>query len=210
MNQGDMKNLVRVVCAAVAVIALNACATNDQGQAVIDTNQVNIVIGKLLTPLPANSDDSSDNSGDSADNNSRSAPDDKYVAAASDQDVEVSGGNTYIWAADANGQRHRVLYGNGDQRAQLLARRTQLQKEAARNGGALSAHAGAARNGGTATQSMAQNGKQSNASAARTHGGAAPVVANAAVPAKAGPLTSAPAKPAKPAAAKQAEKKTTS
>jgi hypothetical protein len=210
MNHGDMKNIVRVVCVAVAVIALNACATNDQGQAVIDTNQVNIVIGKLLTPSPANGDDNSDNSGDSSDKNFKSDTNDKYVAVASDQDVEVSGGNTYVWAADANGQRHRVLYGNGDQRAQLLARRTQLQREAARDGGTLPAHTGVARNGGTGTQSMAQNGKPSNASAARTHGGVAPVVANATVPAKAGSVTPAPAKPAKPAAVRQPEKKTTS
>jgi hypothetical protein len=202
-----MKNIVRMVCGAAAVIAMSACATNDQGQAVIDTNQVNIVIGKLLTPSPASSEDNSDNSSDSS---SKSSANDKYVAVASDQDVEVSGGNTYIWAADANGQRHRVLYGTGDQRAQLLARRSLLQREAARDGGTLSAHTGGLRNGGTGTQSMAPNSKQSNAPAARTHGGAAPVVANVAVPAKAGPVTPAPAKAAKPAAARQAEKKTTS
>lgn len=214
MNRGDMKNIVRIAWGAGVVAALSACATNDQGQAVIDTNQVNVVIGKLLTPQStngdSNSDSSSDDSNSSADNsdsNYQPAPNDKYIAVASDQDIEVSGGNTYVWATDPNGHRHRVLYGRGDQRAQLQARRAQLQRVAAHNGGTLPTHAATVKNGGAATRATAQNGKQPNAAMAAAHPGAAPAATKvAAAPAK--PAAAAPA-PAKPAA-KQPEKKTTS
>jgi hypothetical protein len=207
-----MNNIVRIAWGAGIVIALSACATNDQGQAVIDTNQVNVVIGKLLTPPSANSDGSGDSSSDSgsadnSDSNYQPATNDKYVAVASDQDVEVSGGNTYVWATDSNGHRHRMLYGHGDQRAQLLARRAQLQRVAARNGGTLPTHAGPVKNSGTGTQSIAQNSKQLNSPMTSTHAGAAPVVAKAAAPAKVAPAAPAPAKPT---AARQPEKKTTS
>ena len=211
-----MKNIMQIAWGAGIVIGLSACATNDQGQAVIDTNQVNVVIGKLLTPAPANGDGNSGNSSDSSsdssssdnsDNNYQPAANDKYVAAASDQDVEVSGGNTYVWATDPNGHRHRMLYGRGDQRAQLLARRAQLQRVAAHNGGTLPTHAGIVKNSGMGSQSMAQNGKQPNTPATNTHAGAAPVVAKVAAPAKVAPAAPAPARPT---TAKQPEKKTTS
>jgi hypothetical protein len=216
INRGDMKNVVRIGWGAGIVIALGACATNDQGQAVIDTNQVNAVIGKLLTPPPANSDGNSGSSGgnsnssssaDNSDSDYQPAANDKYVVVASDQDVEVSGGNTYIWATDPNGHRHRVLYGHGDQRAQLLARRAQLQRVVARNGGTLPTHAGIVKNSGAGAQSVAQKGKQPNTPAASTHVGAVPVIAKVAAPGKATPAAPAPAKPT---AARQPEKKTTS
>jgi hypothetical protein len=155
---GDVKNSARAACGLGLLIALSGCATNDQGQAVIDTDKVNQIVGQLLTP-PAAGNDSADKSSDSASDDDDYTPEasDKYVRNVSVQDIQVVNGDTYVMVPDANGKRHRVFYGHGDLHADVMARHAQLQRVIAHNGGNLPNHP--VKSSGTAAHAMAQNGR---------------------------------------------------
>lgn len=62
---------------------------------------------------------------------------DAYVSVVLDRDVVYVGGYTYLWIADADGHRHRHLYGRGDLRGEVLHRRAELRTVMARNDGHL-------------------------------------------------------------------------
>jgi hypothetical protein len=201
-----MKNSARAACSLGLLIALSGCATNDQGQAVIDTDKVNKFVGQLLTP-PAAGNDNADKSSDSASDDDDYTPEasDKYVRNVGDQDIQVVNGDTFVMVPDANGKRHRVFYGHGDLHADVMARHAQLQRVIAHNGGNLPNHP--VKSSSSAAHVTAQNGRptpdardQKTASAsAKTapgiHTVAAPVTPKA-----------APAPAIKPAVATKTEK----
>ncbi|WP_256702000.1 hypothetical protein [Burkholderia sp. SRS-W-2-2016] len=126
-----MNTITRALLASAAGATLLAgCATNEQGQLVIDPNRVNQVIVSALTPPPAVV----------VEPVYQPMPADVYVANVVDRDVVIVGGDTYIWAAGPDGIRHRQFYAHGDRRAEVFHRRDELHHVMASHDGHLPAH----------------------------------------------------------------------
>ncbi|MCC8391514.1 hypothetical protein LJ656_02855 [Paraburkholderia sp. MMS20-SJTR3] len=121
-----------LLASAAAATLLAGCATNEQGQLVIDPNRVNQVIVSALTPPPAVVVESEPVY--------QPMPTDMYVANVVDRDVVIVGGDTYIWAVGPDGIRHRQFYAHGDHRAEVFHRREELHHVLANHDGHLPAH----------------------------------------------------------------------
>jgi hypothetical protein len=119
-----------LLASAVCATLLAGCATNEQGQLVIDPNKVNSVIATALAPSPPVVVEEA----------YQPLPTDVYVANVVERDVFVSGGDTYIWVAGPNGVRHRQFYAHGDHRADIFHRRDELHRVMANHDGRLPDH----------------------------------------------------------------------
>jgi hypothetical protein len=119
-----------LLASAVCATLLAGCATNEQGQLVIDPNKVNSVIATALAPSPPVVVEEA----------YQPLPTDVYVANVVERDVFVSGGDTYIWVAGPNGVRHRQFYAHGDHRADIVHRRDELHRVMANHEGRLPDH----------------------------------------------------------------------
>jgi hypothetical protein len=157
-----------MACAAL----ITGCATNDQGQLVIDPNKVNEVLAGALAPPPPPPV--------VVEEAYQPMPNDIYVSAVADQDVVFIGGETYIWVVGPDGIRRRRFYAHGDHRADVFHRRDELHRVMVNHAGHLPDHAIAAHG------PMGHPGEPGHPGAtAQNHGapGAMPV-AHAAVPSK--------------------------
>ncbi|WP_230412979.1 hypothetical protein [Paraburkholderia antibiotica] len=121
-----------LLASAACAIFLAGCATNEQGQLVIDPNRVNAVIVGALTPPPP--------AAVVVEPVYQPLPTDVYVANVVDRDVVIVGGDTYIWAVGPDGIRHRQFYAHGDRRADVLHRREELHHVMASHDGHLPMH----------------------------------------------------------------------
>ncbi|WP_236591564.1 hypothetical protein [Paraburkholderia metrosideri] len=175
-----MKTLSKALLASVACASVLAgCATNGQGQLVVDP-RVNATITTALMPAPAPAV--------VVEEAYQPVPTDIYVANVAERDVFISGGNTYFWVVGPDGVRHRHFYARGDHRADVFHRRDELHRVMANHQGHLPDHAiaghpqmaGPGAHGGPAP-SMAAHGQP--------RPGAAPMmpVAHAAPPARPAP-----------------------
>ena len=173
-----------LLASAVCATFLAGCATNEQGQLVIDPNKVNEVIVSALTPPPP--------APVVVEPVYQPLPGDVYVANVVDRDVVIVGGDTYIWAVGPDGVRRRQFYAHGDHRAEVFHRREELHHVMASHEGRLPDHpVGGERPGGA----HPQPGRP---------GGPAPAMAAHGQPPRAdmhaaGPVRPAPAPAAKPA-----------
>jgi hypothetical protein len=127
-------NLLAVVLSATF---LAGCATNEQGQLVIDPNKVNQVLAGALTPPPPPPPVVVEEAYEQM-------PSDVYITTVVDRDVVIVGGNTYIWVVGPDGGRHRQFYAHGDHRQDVFHRRDELHRVMASHGGHLPDHAIAA------------------------------------------------------------------
>ncbi|MFM0716265.1 hypothetical protein PQQ53_13345 [Paraburkholderia strydomiana] len=128
-----LKTIRKALLASAALTALLAgCATNEQGQLVIDPNKVNDVIASALAPSPP--------APMVVEEAYQPMPTDVYVANVVDHDVFISGGDTYIWVVGPNGARHRQFYAHGDHRADVFHRREELHRVMANHEGRLPDH----------------------------------------------------------------------
>jgi hypothetical protein len=129
-------HLAGIVCAA----SLAGCATNDQGQLVIDPTKVNAVWLAAVTPPPVLV---------AApvvvapviEEGYVPAPGDAYIVGVLDSNIVFIGGDTYIWVIGPAGVRRRQFYGHGDRRMEISHRRAQLHVVMAHNNGHLPVHA---------------------------------------------------------------------
>jgi hypothetical protein len=121
-----------LLASAACATFLAGCATNEQGQLVIDPNKVNEVIATALTPPPP--------APVIVEPAYEPLPTDVYVANVVDRDVVIVGGDTYIWAVGPDGIRHRQFYAHGDHRADVLHRREELHRVMASHDGHLPGH----------------------------------------------------------------------
>lgn len=158
-----MKTSFRISLASIACAAVVAgCATNEQGQLVVDPNRVNAVLASALAPPPPPV---------VVEEVYQPMPNDVYISGVVDHDVVFVGGETYIWVVGPDGVRHRRFYAHGDHRADVFHRRDELHRVMVNHGGHLPDHAIAAH------APMGHPGAQN----------AMMPVAHAAVPAKAAP-----------------------
>lgn len=128
-----LKTIRNALLASAALATfLAGCATNEQGQLVIDPNKVNGVIAIALAPSPPPV---------VVEEVYQPLPTDVYVANVVDRDVFISGGDTYIWVVGPNGARHRQFYAHGDHRADVFHRRDDLHRVMANHEGRLPDHA---------------------------------------------------------------------
>ena len=133
-----MKTGMRVSFASIAcAMFLGGCATNEQGQLVIDPNKVNEVLAGALSPPPPPPPVV-------VEEVYQPMPTDIYVSTVVDRDVVFFGGNTYIWVVGPDGVRHRQFYTHGDHREDVFHRRDELHRVMMNHGGHLPDHAIAA------------------------------------------------------------------
>jgi len=129
-----LRTITHALLASAACAAfLAGCATNEQGQLVIDPNKVNEVIATALTPPPP--------APVVVEPAYEPLPTDVYVADVVDRDVVIVGGDTYIWVVGPNGVRRRQFYAHGDHRADVFHRREELHRVMASHDGHLPGHA---------------------------------------------------------------------
>jgi hypothetical protein len=134
-----LKTVLRISLASVAcATVLAGCATNDQGQLVVDPNKVNAVLAAAVSPPPPPPPPVV------VEETYQPMPNDIYISTVVDQDVVFIGGNTYIWVVGPDGVRHRHFYAHGDHRKDVFHRRDQLHKVMTNHGGHLPDHAIAA------------------------------------------------------------------
>lgn len=132
-----MKTILKVSLASVTcAMFLAGCATNEQGQLVVDPNKVNEVLAGALSPPPPPPV--------VVEEAYQPMPNDIYVSTVVDKDVVFAGGNTYIWVVGPDGVRRRRLYAHGDHREDVFRRRDELHKTMVSHGGHLPDHAIAA------------------------------------------------------------------
>ncbi|MBB5441420.1 MULTISPECIES: hypothetical protein [unclassified Paraburkholderia] len=152
-----MKTTLRISLASFACATfLAGCATNEQGQLVIDPNKVNEVLAGALTPPPPTPPPVV------VEEVYQPMPTDIYISTVVDRDVVIFGGNTYIWVVGPDGVRHRRFYAHGDHREDVFHRRDELHRVMMNHGGHLPDHAIAAHGpiehpGGPAHPGVAQN-----------------------------------------------------
>ena len=131
------KSILGIQLAGLAcAVMLTGCATNEQGQLVVDPDKFNAVIVAAVTPTPQPVIVAAP----VVEEAYVPAPTDIYIAAATDHDVVFVGGDTYIWMVDADGHRHRHFYGHGDRRQDVFHRRDDLHSVMARHDGHLPDH----------------------------------------------------------------------
>jgi hypothetical protein len=130
-----LKTSSKVLLATLAGASLlSACATNEQGQLVIDPNRVNVAISAALAPPPPPG-------AVVVEEAYQPMPTDIYIANVAERDVFVTGGNTYFWVVGPDGARHRHFYAHGDHRADVFQRREELHRVMAGHDGHLPDHA---------------------------------------------------------------------
>jgi hypothetical protein len=152
-----LKTTLRVSLASVTcAIFLAGCATNEQGQLVVDPNKVNEVLAGALSPPPPPPPEVVEEA-------YQPMPNDVYVSTVVDKDVVFVGGSTYIWVVGPDGVRHRRLYAHGDHREDVFRRRDELHKTMMSHGGHLPDHAIAAHGPAEHPHAMAQNHPMPNA-----------------------------------------------
>jgi hypothetical protein len=117
---------------------VTGCVTNDQGQLVVDPNQVNAVVAAFNPPPPPPP------APVIVEEAYQPMPNDVYISAVADRDVVIYGGDTYIWVVGPDGLRHRRFYAHGDHRADVFHRRDELHRVMVSHGGRLPDHAIAA------------------------------------------------------------------
>lgn len=115
-----------IVVALVSTLA--GCATNEQGQLVVDPERMNAVIVSALTPPPPPV---------VVEEGYVPAPSDIYISNVAERDVVFEGGETYIWVVGPDGRRQRRFYGHGDKRQEVFHRRDDLHAIMARHEGHL-------------------------------------------------------------------------
>jgi hypothetical protein len=180
-----LKTTLKASLTAIACATIFAgCATNEQGQLVVDPNKVNEVIASVLTPPPPPPPEPV-----VVEEAYEPMPTDIYVSTAVDRDVVFMNGDTFIWVVGPDGVRHRHFYAHGDHRADVFHRRDELHRVMMNHGGHLPDHAIAGRG------PMDHAGGPGHPGAAAQNRPGAMPVAHAAVQAKPAP------------AAKPAEKK---
>lgn len=128
-------SLASVACATI----LAGCATNEQGQLVVDPNKVNEVLAGALSPPPPPPPPPV-----IVEEAYQPMPNDVYISAVVDSDVVIVGGNTYIWVVGPDGKRHRHFYAHGDHRQDVFHRRDELHTVMMHHDGHLPDHAIAA------------------------------------------------------------------
>jgi hypothetical protein len=134
-----LKTTLRIALAAIASATFVAgCATNEQGQLVIDPNKVNEVLAGALSPPPPPPPPVV------VEEAYQPMPDDIYISTVVDRDVVLVGGNTYIWVVGPDGIRHRRFYAHGDHRQDVFHRREELHNVMMHHDGHLPDHAIAA------------------------------------------------------------------
>jgi hypothetical protein len=137
--------------ASLACATLMAgCATNEQGQLVIDPNKVNEVLAGALAPPPPPPPAV-------VEEVYQPMPNDVYISTVVDHDVVIVGGDTYIWVVGPDGARHRRFYAHGDHRADVFHRREELHGVMNNHGGHLPDHAIAAHGPAGHPATAAQN-----------------------------------------------------
>jgi hypothetical protein len=182
-----LKTITKALLASAACASfLAGCATNPQGQLVIDPDKVNEVIVSALTPPPPVPV--------VVEPVYQPLPTDVYVANVVDRDVVIVGGDTYIWAVGPDGVRHRQFYAHGDHRAEVFHRREELHHVMASHEGRLPDHAFGGERPGGAHPPLGRAG------------GPAPAMAGHGQPPRADMHAAAPARPAPAPAAKSASK----
>jgi hypothetical protein len=130
-----LKTTIRISLASIACAAVVAgCATNEQGQLVVDPNKVNEVLAGALSPPPPPPPVVVEEA-------YQPMPNDIYISGVVDHDVVFVGGETYIWVVGPDGLRHRQFYAHGDHRADVFRRRDELHRVMANHGGHLPDHA---------------------------------------------------------------------
>jgi hypothetical protein len=90
------------------------------------------------------------------------APLDPFIVGVALADIVIIGGDTYIWALDANGHRYRRFYAHGDHRSEIWRRHDELHRVMARNGGHLPEH-------GEARPGQVRGGAEARHEAAAPH-----------------------------------------
>jgi hypothetical protein len=131
-----LRTITNVLLASAACAAVLAgCATNEQGQLVVDPNKVNEVIVSALTPPPPPPPPPV-----VVEEAYEPVPTDAYVAIVADRDVVIVGGDTYVWVVGPDGHRQRHFYAHGDHRADVFRRREELHRVMANHGGHLPDH----------------------------------------------------------------------
>jgi hypothetical protein len=134
-----LKTTLRISLASIACATfLAGCATNEQGQLVVDPNKVNEILAAAVAPPPPPPPPVV------VEEAYQPTPDDIYVSTVVDGDVVFVGGNTYIWVVGPDGVRHRHFYAHGDHREDVFHRRDALHKVMMSHGGHLPDHAIAA------------------------------------------------------------------
>ena len=175
-----MKTTLRISLASIACATLLAgCATNEQGQLVVDPNKVNEILAGALSPPPPPPPEE-------VEDTYQPMPNDNYVSTVVDTDVVIFGGDTYIWVAGPDGVRHRQFYAHGDHRQDVFHRRDELHRVMVNHAGhlpdhAIAAHGSAQRPGGAPGHPGAVAQNNHSAPTAR------PVVAHAAAQNKPAP-----------------------
>lgn len=131
-----MKTQLKITLTAIAgAILLAGCATNDQGQLVIDQDKVHAVIVALNPPPPPPPPPVV------VEEVYQPMPSDVYISTVVDTDVVIVGGDTYIWVVGPDGARHRRFYAHGDHREDVFHRRDELHRVMVNHGGHLPDHA---------------------------------------------------------------------
>jgi hypothetical protein len=130
----NMKRLATQLAGIACVATLAGCATNDQGNLVVDPNKVNAIIAGALTPPPPPPPVIVEEA-------YVPGPNDVYIAAVEERDVVIVGGDTFIWYVGPDGHRHRRFYAHGDHRHDVFARRDELHRVMANHEGHLPDHA---------------------------------------------------------------------
>ena len=181
-------------------LLLGGCMTNDQGQTVMDPDKVSKFVSAVLTPPPPAKGDDGANPDDQG---YAPAPNDQAVADATQSDIVVQNGNTYVMATDAAGHRRAVFYGHGDVRAQVIARHEQLRQVMADNGNKLPTRAI------PASRTLAANAKNPRPSASKPVNNPSGSATRGQAVATAKPAAVAQPTKAPAATAKKARKKTT-
>ena len=130
-----MRPALRLSLASIACATfLAGCATNEQGQLVVDPNKVNEVLtGALIPPPPPPPPVVVEEA-------YQPMPNDIYISTVVDSDVVIFGGDTYIWVIGPDGVRHRHFYAHGDHRQDVFHRRDDLHRVMVNHGGHLPDH----------------------------------------------------------------------
>jgi hypothetical protein len=92
----NIKRLAALLAGLACVATLAGCATNDQGNLVVDPNKVNAIIAGALTPPPPPSPVVVEEAYVPGHN-------DVYIAAVEERDVVVVSGDTFIWYVGPDG-----------------------------------------------------------------------------------------------------------
>ena len=193
---------------SAVIVAVAGCATNEQGQTVVDGAKVNAVVAQIFAPQPIVVVAQPVQAVAVVQPNGLVEetyvvmPQDTYLVNATEADLVFVSGNTYIWTVDERGHRYRRFYAHGNHRDELLHRREELHHVMERHGGHLPEHD---RNGKPVPggKTVASQSAANKAASPSTGSGTAGTAKATGTPATAKAATP---KPAAPAATKVAVK----